>query len=99
MLNHSREWHHVESGLDCTRMTTLHGSLTLHIRNPWRCKAFGLEEGHKEMGDGQQEVRKGSWLISGLGLSFDFQGQVHIRSYFFRDPATHAVVFGGSVRI
>jgi hypothetical protein len=33
-------------------------------------EALGLEEEHKEVGDGWQEFRKGPWLISGLGLSF-----------------------------
>ena len=44
-------------------------------------EAFGLEEEHKEVGDGWQEFRKGLWLISGVcDYLFDMQGQAHIRS-------------------
>ncbi len=47
-----------------------------------KSEAFGLEEEHKEVGDGWQEFRKGPWLIPSLGLPFDSQGQEHILSQF-----------------
>ena len=58
-------------------------------------EAFGLEEEHKEVGDGWQEFRKGLWLISGLGLPFLTlkDRNVHVPN-LFRDSVTYADVFG-----
>ena len=58
-------------------------------------EAFGLEEEHKEVGDGWQEFRKGPWLISGLGLPFLTRKDRNVYvPNLFRDSVTHADVFG-----
>ena len=57
-------------------------------------EAFGLEDEHKEVGDGWQEIRKGPWLSPSLNCLLTPKDRNIYVPNFFRNSVTHAGVFG-----